>query len=97
MSPKKWKQEYPIVIETFMPFYRSNDYIQDEPSCFNGMVRVNRYRITVEKISEPHKVLCDRLQMLWEQSLNMNSYDDLKAEAKRLKYDLRGPMGGNKK
>lgn len=60
--PKK-EATYPKVIETFNE--PSNVHIQREPSCFNAMVRIDRFRVTIEKIEEPREVLLERLRMLW--------------------------------
>jgi len=48
---------YPQVHETFFIPVRVSSDIQKRPSCFNGMVRVRRYRITIEEIDEPVEVI----------------------------------------
>lgn len=35
-----------------------------EPTAFNGLVRVERYRVTIERIEEPEDVIKARLQEL---------------------------------
>lgn len=56
---------WPKVIETYgVP--RIDRIQQTSPEAFNGMVFVERYRITIEKIEEPKDVLLQRLRELWE-------------------------------
>ena len=58
---------FPKVFETFrVPSYETD--IQRAPSAFNGIVRVRRYRVTIEQIDEPAEVLHDRLRALWRES-----------------------------
>lgn len=37
----------------------------NQPSCFNGVVDIERYQIRVEKIDEPDEVIEARLKRLW--------------------------------
>ena len=55
-----------MTFETYRPIeqYAINNIKQDYPSCFNGMVRVKRYKVTIEGIEEPKEVLCERLEKL---------------------------------
>lgn len=80
--------EYPKVIETFNPPLSFNITKQIEPSCFNGMVRVRRYRVTVEEIEEPKEVIAGRLLKLWRECDNSHHYSPLMAEAKRVGVEL---------
>lgn len=61
----------------------SNIRIQDEPSCFNNIVRVIRYRVTVEPIKEPVQVIKARLQSLWD-AANYKNRSSVEYEAKKL-------------
>lgn len=77
------QSEYPMVIETFRPpAYGVNQVRQDEPSCFNSMIQVRRYRVTAELIDEPDEVICERLLMLWYQCDNHHHFAPLQAVAK---------------
>lgn len=67
-----------------------------EPSCFNGIIEIERYRITVEKIEEPKEVLGARLQSLWEKCDNWHHHDALKATAKWLGIELMGDFGSKR-
>lgn len=62
--------KYPIVFETYqkVDFYDTSRLTMSEPYTGNGMVRIRRYRITVELIDEPIEVLRDRLLRLWRES-----------------------------
>jgi hypothetical protein len=60
----------------------------NEPSVFNGDVRVERYRVTIERIEEPAEVLRDRLKALLEQRGHIDRPKAIRAEAKRLGIDL---------
>lgn len=83
--------------ETFRPVeqYLENALIQRKFSCYNGMVRVRRYRITVEEIEEPVEVLAERLQYLWDHSKNHHDTMPLRKEAEKIGYTLQGERGRN--
>jgi hypothetical protein len=73
-------------------------YRQDRPSCFNGIVRVHRYRVTVERIEEPVEVIRDRLLKLWRESDNHHYYSPLQGVAERLGVELpAGDFGRDRK
>jgi len=84
---------YPQVHETFFIPVRVSSDIQKRPSCFNGMVRVRRYRITIEEIDEPVEVIAARIQDLWERSNNSNHISALRDAAKKIGYELQGSWG----
>lgn len=74
-------------IETFKSLEEEmSKLVQHEPSCFNGMVRIRKYRVTAELIEEPRDVLVYRLQKLWEKSESHHDSHPLQAEAKKLDY-----------
>jgi hypothetical protein len=77
----------PKVIETYRePWLR--DVAQTEPSAYNGMVRIRRYRVTVELIEEPVEVLRDRLRKLWrEDEKNHHHWAPMRTVAKELGMD----------
>ena len=66
--------------------YEQRQLQHTNPSCFNGVVRVKKYRITVEEIEEHIDVIKSRLLDLWEACDNMHHVGPLKAEAR--KYGL---------
>jgi hypothetical protein len=79
------------VFETFRELgtFGRQQLTQDEPSCFNGVVRVEKYRVTVEKVEEPPEVIEERLQKLWAENTNHHNYGPLEAMANRLGVKLR--------
>jgi hypothetical protein len=58
------RSSYPTVIETYRE-PRLGDIRHPAPSCFNGDVRIRRYRVIVEVVEEPVEVLRERLITLW--------------------------------
>lgn len=91
-------QKYPKVVETFRHVgdYELDGFRQDEPSCFNGFVEVERYRVTFEKIEEPKEVLAERLQKLWEESDNSHNMSPLQNKAVALCIELKGSFGSKR-
>jgi hypothetical protein len=69
---------------------------QKEPSCFNGMVRFKKYRVTVEVIDEPVEVYQDRLQKMWDTCDNHHHWEPLKKAAKSVGLELHHRMGGKR-
>jgi len=59
-------------IETFREItgYWLNELKKEDPSCFNSIVEVEKYRVTIEKIEEPKEVYQKRLQKLWDECTN---------------------------
>lgn len=87
---KKAAPAYPAVLETFRGFdgYERQRFTDSEPSCWNGDVRVVRYRITAEIIDEPKEVIAARLLKLWREADNMHHYEPLKRCAAKYGVDL---------
>jgi hypothetical protein len=87
------------IIETFKELkgYWLSDLKKDNPSCFNGMVDVEKYRVTIEKIKEPKEVYQERLQKLWDECDNHHHWNPLKATADRLGVKLTGSAGNKRK
>lgn len=80
----------PEIFETFgeiSPFQMAA-LLQAEPSCFNGMVRVKKYRITIEEVEEPLEVLEARLMKLWTESGNHHHAQPLRNAAAALGIEL---------
>lgn len=59
-----------------------------EPSCFNGIVAIRSYVVTVNLVEEPVEVLQERLLKLWRECDNMHHYGPLQAAAAKLNYVL---------
>lgn len=77
--------EYPIVFETFRHIggYERGQLTQHEPSCWSNDVRVEKYRITIEKVEEPIEVIHERIRKLWAESDNHYHRAPIKATAAR--------------
>lgn len=90
---KRKRPEFPMEFETFykLTAYARGNLVQREPSCFNGGVRVRRYRVTVEELDETKEVLQARLQKLWDDSRNSHDIGPIKETAKELGVELKGP------
>jgi hypothetical protein len=84
-----------IEFETFRPFeyQQRRDLEQSNPSCFNGMIRIHKIRITIEPIEEPIEILQTRVQDLWDHATSYHHWDPLKIAAKKLNYELVGAPG----
>ncbi|HDZ04862.1 hypothetical protein LCGC14_0371050 [marine sediment metagenome] len=63
-------------------------HIQKEPSCFNGMVSLEKYRFTVEKIKEPVELYRERLIKIWKLTDNYHHTYPLIEKAKELGISL---------
>lgn len=99
MAGKKSEQFQKVEFETLMPFafYDRNRLEQKDPSCFNGVVRIRKYRVTVEEIAEPKEVLAARLQALWDECTNHHEVGPLRQAAKEIGYELQGRNGSKVK
>ena len=82
-------------IITFNKPWNINEQI--EPSCFNGGVRVEKYKITIEIVEEPIGVICERLEKLWVESKNFHDYDPLMEVAKKFGYVFKDGFGSKNK
>jgi hypothetical protein len=84
-----------LVFETFRNIgaWEQGNLTQNEPSCFNGFVRVKKYRVTIEEVEEPKEVIEERLRKLCRESRNHHDTTLLQATAQRmgitLSYDER--------
>lgn len=92
---RKKETTYPVVVETFRKLgdYEIRAMTSPCPSVFNGVVRVHRYRVTVERVEESPEVLWARLQDLWDASTNYHDADPLRSAAKKLGYEIQGQRG----
>ena len=76
------------IIDTFETFkeidgYAKTQLIQSGPTCFNNMVRVRKYKITVELVEEPIEVIQERIQKMWDECNNHHHWRPLKEAAKQ--------------
>src|SRR3990167_2876866 len=79
---------YPMTIETFGdPSYYIGQIRGFEPSCFNGVVSVVRYRVTVERIEEPAEVIEARMRKLWRE-LPYNHHHSFPLRREAIKYGV---------
>ena len=58
-----------------------------EPSCFNGIVEVRKYKVTVELVEETDEVIRERIQLMWDKLDNHHHINPLRREA--AKYGLK--------
>lgn len=78
--------------ETFKQIdgFAKTNVIQKEPSCFNGFVRVRKYKVTVELIDEPLDVIHARIQKLWDEGKgNHHHWEPLLAAARKHGLELK--------
>ena len=80
-------------METFETFteiggYTKRQLISEEPTCFNGLVRVRKYKITVELVDEPVEVIQARIKKMWDECKNHHHWLPLKAEAEKYGLEL---------
>lgn len=87
---QKKEDEFPKIIETFRRpgQWELRTLTLAEPSCWNGDVAVERYRVTIEKIEEPKEVIAERLRKLWRECDNHHHHYPLRAVAERLDIEL---------
>ncbi len=84
-----------LSIETFRNVgnYELQSLLQKEPSCFNGSVKIKKYRVTIELVDEPDTVYTERIQHLWDYSKNYHDHTPLLNAAKSIGYQLKGERG----
>lgn len=108
MAPRKKKKEGPpplfgpmeaIHFETFRkPDAWAVGHLQSsEPSCFNGDLRIRKYRVHIELVEESKETYTERLQKLWEEDGNWHHHDAFKRAAKELGFEFVGPFGAKAK
>lgn len=79
------------VFETFRDIgdYEIMQLTQNEPSCFNGMVRVKKYRVTIEEVAEFDSVIISRINKLWRECNNSHHLSVLRDYSKKFGFELR--------
>lgn len=88
---KKKAAHLPVTVETFLypgPWHTRQFERHNEPSVFNGIVSVRKYRVTFEAIDEPDDVILARIHELWERCDNMHSVRPLIDAAEELGAEL---------
>ena len=85
--------------ETFneLKGYTISQLTKKEPSCFNGMVDIEKYKVTIEKIEESKEVYRERLQKMWDECDNHHNWNPLKAKAEQMGIELQGDSGSKRK
>ena len=88
-----------ISFETFKDIddYHQRNLTQENPSCSNGMVRIRKYKVTIELIEESNEVLGERLQKMWDECDNRHNWEPLQNTAKIIGYELKGRAGNTHK
>lgn len=88
-----------ISFETFRKIgsYTIDNLKQEKADCFNGLVSIKKYKVTIELIEEPKDVLSERLQELWDLCNNIHHWNTLKQSAKEIGYELIGKPGNKLK
>ena len=78
-----------VVFETFGdPEEQIKRLLVEAPAAFNGIVRVERYRVTVERIDEPEDVLKARFCELLEQKGHIDKNKQVRKAAAKLGIKL---------
>lgn len=78
-----------VVFETFgNPEEQIKRLLVEAPTAFNGIVRVERFRVTVERIDEPENVLKARLCELLEQKGYIDKNKQVRKAAAKLGIKL---------
>lgn len=79
-----------VSFETFRNIgsYEKRQWTTNEPSCWNGVVAIQKYRVTIELVDEPKEVLAARLLKLWRECDNHHHWVPLAQAAKQLGIEL---------
>jgi len=88
-----------ISFETFRKIgsYEQSNLQSKDASCFNGVVNIRKYKVTIEPIEEPKEILAERLQKLWDECDNWHHWTPLKTIAMQIGYELKGDAGSMRK
>jgi hypothetical protein len=87
-----------ISFETFKKIgtYEISNIKKDEPSCFNSIISIKKYKITIEEVEEPKEILAERIQKLWDICDNYHHWTAIENAAKSIEYKLIGSAGNNR-
>jgi len=97
---KRTKEEFKTIeFETFrrISSHEVSNLTFNEPSSFNGDVKIIKYKVRVEQVEEPKEVYQERLQKLWDEEDNYHHYDPIKNMANRLDINLIGDFGNKRR
>jgi len=88
-----------ISFETFRKIgsYEQSNLQSKDASCLNGVVRIRKYKVTIEPIEETKEILAERLQKLWDECDNWHHWTPLKTVAMQIGYELKGDAGSMRK
>lgn len=88
-----------ISFETFQTFgsHEICNMTRDIPTCFNGMVKIKKYKVTIEPIEESIDAYTKRLQDMWEKCDNHHHVAPIESVAKSLGIILKGNRGSKLK
>ena len=88
-----------ISFETFRKIgsYEQSNLQSKDARCFNGVVSIRKYKVTIEPIEEPKEILAERLQKLWDECDNWHHWRPLKTAAMQIGYELKGDAGSMRK
>lgn len=80
--------KFPQITETYGDPSWTIGRVRSEPTCFNGIVEIVKYRITVEVVEEPVEVLRERLRKLWRETpRNTHTWHPMHRAAEELGMD----------
>lgn len=75
-----------FTVETYREPRAGHFTVDSMPSCFNDVVRVRRYRVSVEEIVEAPEVIQERLTKLYAGTTNMHHRLTLRTFAAKYGY-----------
>jgi len=95
-SEKVAKKREVISFETFRDIgtYELMQLKDNEPSAFNGWVRVEKVKITIEPVEESKEVYAERLNKLWRESDNHHHYQPILKKARSMGIELNSEYYG---
>lgn len=73
ISEEEYFDEKNGILYSVDSFIRS----RKEPSVFNGMVNVEKFKITIERIEEPDEVIIQRCREMYNKEKNMHNRDSI--------------------
>lgn len=78
--------------ETFKDFgpYELDNLVThwQKPDCFNGVVRVHKWRVVIKRVEEPNEVIAARILKLWRECDNHHHWAPLRRAAAEIGLTL---------
>lgn len=68
--------------------YGLDNLAKNEPFCWNGVVGVRRFRVSVEIVEEPNEVIIERIKKLWSECDNHHHWQPLQNAAAEFGLEL---------